>query len=105
MRMEDVNARKAYIQKARSSFDSPKRRYEFEQDSVSKREAADGFPFWKVRLLAAALLFAAYIFCDRTDTEINHISMKDVSEEIVHNFSYEDAKEGARQAWKWIQAD
>lgn len=105
MRMEDVNARKAYVQKVRSSFDSPKRRYEFEKGPISQEEASDGFPFWKVRLFIAALLFAAYIFCDRTNTEISHISMKEVSDEIAKDFSYEDAKEGALQAWKLIRAE
>ena len=32
MRMEDVDARKAYIQNVRKSFDSPGRRYEFEKE-------------------------------------------------------------------------
>ena len=33
MRMKDVEARKAYIQNVRKSFDSPKRQYEFEKET------------------------------------------------------------------------
>lgn len=103
MRMKDVDARKAYIQKVRSSFDSPGRRYEFEKEPAANAEAPEGFPFFKARLFVAALLFAAYVLFDQTGMEISHISMKRVSEEISRNFNYEDAKEGALQAWRSIR--
>ena len=42
MRMKDVEARKAYIQNVRKSFDSPKRQYEFEKETDAKGgEASD----------------------------------------------------------------
>ncbi len=97
MRMEDVNARKAYIQKVRKSFDSPNRNYEFEKESVTKGEAADGFSFFKVRLLIAVFIFAAYVLCDQTNTGFYHYSTKEVAEKIAQDYDYSHAKEEVLQ--------
>ena len=103
MRMEDVNARKAYVQNVRKSFDSPNRRYEFETGEDTKGEAENGFPFFKVRLFIAAALFAAYIFCDRTNTVIYHISSKEVYETIAKDFDYGNVREELQQVFHVIQ--
>lgn len=105
MRMKDVNARKDYIQKVRKSFDAPDRRYEFEREPVTKGEAEESFSFLKVRLLLAVLLFAGYVFCDRTNTDIYRFSTKEISEKIAHDFNYDDAKEGAMQVWKMLKKE
>lgn len=47
MRMEDVDARKAYIQNVRKSFDSPGRRYEFEKNRIRKEKRKEASPFLK----------------------------------------------------------
>ena len=47
MRMEDVNARKAYIQNVRKSFDSPERKYEFEKEADTKEKLWKASPFLK----------------------------------------------------------
>lgn len=103
MRMEDVNARKAYIQNVRKSFDSPNRRYEFEKEADTKGEAQEGSSFFKLRLFAAAFLFAAYIFCDRTNTEIYHVSTKEVMETFAGDFDYGNVKEELQQVFHVIQ--
>lgn len=105
MRMKDVNARKAYIQNVRKSFDVQNRKYEFEKEPVTKGEAEEGFSFFKVRLLIAVLLFAGYVFCDRTNTDIYHFSTKEISEKIAHDFNYEDAKEDVLQVWKMLKRE
>lgn len=99
MRMEDVNARKAYIQNIRKSFDSPGRKYEFEKETDTKGEAQEGFSFFKVRLLIAALLFAAYIYCDRADVVVYDVSAKDVTEKISADFNYKKAGEEILEAF------
>lgn len=103
MRMEDVNARKAYIQNVRKSFDSPNRRYEFEKEADTKGEAQEGSSFFKLRLFVAAFLFAAYILCDRTNTEIYHVSTKEVLETIARDFDYGNVKEELQQVFYVIQ--
>ena len=102
MRMEDVNARKAYVQNVRKSFDSPNRRYEFETGEDTKGEAENSFPFFKVRLFIAAALFAAYIFCDRTNTVIYHISSKEVFETIARDFDYDNMTKELQQVFHVI---
>lgn len=104
MRMEDVNARKTYIQNVRKSFDSPERNYEFEKeaDTKEKGEALEGFSFFKIRLIVAALLFAAYIYCDRTDTAVYHVSTKEVTEKISVDFDYEKAGDEILEAFHSI---
>ncbi len=103
MRMEDVNARKAYVENIRKSFDSPNRRYEFEKEADTKGEAEDGSSFFKFRLLIAALLFAAYIFCDRTNTVFYHISTEEVAETIARDFNYSNVQEELQQVFYVIQ--
>ena len=103
MRMEDVNARKAYIQNVRKSFDSPARKYEFERDSKVTGETERGFSFFKVRLCIAAIIFGVYIFCDRTNTAVYHVSMKEISEKIAKDFDYSSVKEELQQVFHVIQ--
>lgn len=103
MKMEDVNARKEYIKNIRKSFDSPERKYEFEKESDTKGEAAEGFSFFKIRLIIAALLFAAYIYCDRTNAVVYHVSTKEVTEKISADFDYEKARDEVLEAFHAIQ--
>lgn len=99
MRMEDVDARRNYIKNVRDSFDSPRRRYEFEQEKDTKGEAEEGFSFFKVRLFLAALLFAAYVYCDRSGTVVQGYSAKDIVQEIAREINYEKAGEEALQVF------
>lgn len=92
MRIEDVNARKAYIQSVRKSFDSPDRKYEWEDISDTKGEATDSFSLFKVRILIAVFIFTAYILCDQTNTMFYHYSTTEVAEKIAENYDYSEAK-------------
>lgn len=104
MRMEDVNARKAYIQNVRKSFDSTDRKYEFERESNITRDTEGGFSFFKVRLCIAVIIFGVYIFCDKTNTAVYHVSMKDISETIAKDFDYSSVKEELQQVFHVIEA-
>ena len=102
MRMEDVDARKAYIQKVRNSFDSPARNYEFETGGSTKGEANEGFSFFKIRLLIAVVLFAAYVYCDRTGTFFYGYSAEDVAKVIAQDLDYQTTGEELVQAFHQI---
>lgn len=87
MRREDVENRKKYIQKIRSSFeDKPYARWE--SDEETKGEAQDGFSFFKVRLLLAVFIFTAYVLCDQTGTKFYQFSTKDIAEKIEESYDY-----------------
>ncbi len=100
MRMEDVEARRAYVQKVRQSFDAPGRRYEFEKNPAAKEEGDRDVFFIKIRLLIAALLFAGYVFCDQTGTLIYRYTAEQVVETITKNYDYDQAKEEVMQVFK-----
>ena len=100
MRMEEVEARRAYVQKVRQSFDAPGRQYEFEKRPSGKEERTDDFLFAKIRFLIAALLFAGYVFCDRTGTLIYRYSAEQVVETIAEDYDYNQAKEEVMQVFK-----
>ena len=93
MRMEEVNARKDYIQKVRQSFDAPDRNYEFQYETDTKGEASDDFSFFKVRMLIAVLIFAVYVFCDKTGTKVYQYTAEDVADEIARTYDYNEARE------------
>ncbi|MBO5372045.1 MAG: hypothetical protein J6A75_04910 [Lachnospiraceae bacterium] len=100
MRIEDVNARKAYIQSVRQSFDNPNRTYEFEYDTNhTKGEAEDSFSFCKVRLLIAVFIFAAYVLCDQTNTSFYQYSTQEVADKIAQNYDYTKIQEEVVQVF------
>lgn len=99
MRIEDAYARKAYIQNVRKSFDNPERKYEWENDSDTKGEAADSFSFYKVRIFIAVCIFAAYVLCDQTNTLFYHFSTEEVAEKIAQNYNYTEIKEEVMQVF------
>ncbi|MBO5303558.1 MAG: hypothetical protein J6A92_05865 [Lachnospiraceae bacterium] len=98
MRIEDAYARKAYIQNVRRSFDDPQRKYEWEYNTDTKGEAdTDSFSFFKVRLLIAVCIFAAYVLCDKTNTLFYQYSTKEVAEKIAENYDYTQIKDEVEQ--------
>lgn len=102
MRMEDVEARKAYVQNVRRSFDAPGRQYEFEKRPDTKGEAQDGFSFFKVRLLVAIFIFAAYVLCDKTGTMFYQYSTKEVAKIIAQDYDYGKTKDEVQKVFHEI---
>lgn len=87
MRKEDVNQRKEYVQRIRSSFeDNQYARWETEEDK--KGEVPESFSFFKVRLLLAVFIFTAYVLCDQTGTKFYQFSTKDIAEKIEESYDY-----------------
>ena len=93
MRMDEVEARKAYIQRVRQSFDTPGRKYEFEKEAAPDREENNEILFVKIRLVVAALLFAAYVFCDQTGIKVYRYTAGEVAQQIAKNYDYLEAKD------------
>ena len=102
MRIEEAEARKAYIQRVRQSFDTPGRKYEFEKEAAVKGEEASEFMF-KIRCLVAALIFAAYVLFDQTGMKIYEYSTGEVAEKIAKDYDYIRAKEEAVQVFKSLE--
>ena len=54
----------------------------------------------KLRFLAAALIFAAYIFCDRAGVKIYRYSTGEVAEKIAKGYDYSEAREEVMQVFR-----
>ena len=102
MRIEEAEARKAYIQRVRQSFDTPGRKYEFEKEAAVKGEEASEFMFMKIRFLIAALIFAAYVLFDQTGMKIYEYSTGELNK-IAKDYDYIRAKEEAVQVFKSLE--
>ena len=60
---------------------------------IDKGEAKDGFSFFKVRMLLAACIFAAFVICDQTHTKFYQYSTQDVVKQITKNYDYDTISE------------
>lgn len=88
-----IERRKRYVQEIRKSFADreaessslsgfhakTENTYEDELETVG--EAA----IWKVKILLAVMLFAAFVFCDRTDSEIFSMKTDTIIQKIGEN--------------------
>jgi len=88
MRIEEVQARKAYIESIRKSFDAPNRNYEWEKQDSQPDTTVESGSFFKVRLLLAVFILIAYILCDQTNTMFYQYSTKDVAEKIAQDYDF-----------------
>lgn len=88
MRIEDVQARKAYVESIRKSFDDPERNYEWEKQDIQPDTTVESGSFFKVRLLLAVFILAAYILCDKTNTMFYQYSTKEVAEKIAQDYDF-----------------
>ncbi len=90
MRREDVDNRKEYIQRIRSSFENGGYA-RWEVDDI-KGEAQGSFSFFKVRVLLALFIFTAYVLCDQTGTKFYEFSTKDIAEKIEESYDYTEVE-------------
>lgn len=89
MRFEDALDRKAYVKSVRESFELTGTGGHSEGKTIDKGEAKDGFSFFKVRMLLAACIFAAFVICDQTHTKFYQYSTQDVVKQITKNYDYD----------------
>ncbi len=88
MRFEDAENRKAYVKSVRQSFEQTTTDVQTDNRTTDKGEAKDGFSFFKMRLLLAICIFAAYVVCDQTNTEFVRYSTQDIVKQITQNYDY-----------------
>lgn len=91
MTEDSVEARRAYIQSVKDSFDQENRRGGRNAAGAGGGEddviAGMGSMF-KVRLLISAFLLAAFIFCDRTGERIASYTTEEVYARLEENYDY-----------------
>ncbi len=70
-----VEQRRRYVQEIRGSFDekggtrADKNRLQTEWEREEEQEMVGNSVFWKVKIIFSIMLFVAFIFCDRTETQ------------------------------------
>lgn len=89
---EYVEQRRHYVQKVRDSFSEPKdgrtRRgaaFGAGAESEDELETAGAFAIWKVKMLIAAMLLFAFVFCDRTNTPLFSVPTETIVKQLKEN--------------------
>lgn len=97
-RNEYAQARKQYVEEARRSFGHA-------QEDDYSMGAADtesaGFSFFKVRLLLAACIFAAFVLCDRTGSRFYNYTTDEVIT-MLQEERFQTQLDSIREAWSAI---
>ncbi len=79
--------RREYVADIRRSFDEEAAGAEAEEE-----RSMDFFPFFKMRLLIAACIFGAFLYCRYTDRKMFDCSAKQVIEILSDNHYYTNLK-------------
>ena len=96
MNNDYLEERRRYIQQVRNSFakedsGSQARNIRFRAGAEWEREEEQGevgaTAVWKVKIILSVMLFAAFVLCDRTDSELFSLKTETIVEKIG-----EDAK-------------
>ena len=86
-----IEQRRRYVQQIRESFQdeaSMKKQPAYISHSDWEKEEADtvgSAAFWKVKVILSVMLFAAFVFCDRTDVKLFQLSPQTITEKIQEN--------------------
>lgn len=83
------NDRKMKINEIKESFQNPAFPSGKTEVSNAAEEQHDFFRFTRLRLLAAILIFAAFVYCDQNKVKIHEYSAKELYERIEETISTE----------------
>ncbi len=108
---EYVERRRRYIQEVRNSFSDRKDGTKKEQlfggslQTDAEADTVGSFAVWKVKILIAIMLFAAFVFCDRTDTPLFSMSTDAIVEQLKENDLLPMAKKTLEQIQGYLGKD
>lgn len=87
-----AQARKQYVEEVRQSFNQVQPD-EYEQEPVSTAAT-----FFKVRLLIAVCIFAAFVLCDRTGSRFYHYTTDEIVS-MLQQERFQTQLDSIREAW------
>lgn len=90
-----AQARKEYVKAARRSFGQQ------EPDDYGGEPVSDVSAFFKVRLLAAVCIFAAFVLCDRTGSRFYSYTTDEIVS-MIQKEQFQPQLESIREAWNAI---
>lgn len=92
-----AQARKQYVEQVRRSFHQ-----EAEDDYQDEQPlGGDSASFFKLRLLIAVCIFAAFILCDRTGSSFYHYSTDEIIT-MIQKEQLQPQLDSIREAWNLI---
>ncbi len=89
---EYAQARKQYVEEVRRSFNHA------QPDEYEAEPQAGTTSFFKVRLLIAVCIFAAFVLCDRTGSRFYNYTTKEVVS-MLKQERFQSHLDAIREAW------
>ncbi|KAI4447144.1 hypothetical protein C823_001663 [Eubacterium plexicaudatum ASF492] len=89
---EYAQARKQYVEEVRRSFNHA------QPDEYEAEPQAGATSFFKVRLLIAVCIFAAFVLCDRTGSRFYNYTTKEVVS-MLKQERFQSHLDAIREAW------
>lgn len=90
---EYAQARKQYVEEVRQSFNH------VQPDEYEEDAGAGAASFFKVRLLIAVCIFAAFVLCDRTGSRFYHYTTKEIIA-MLEKEQFQPQLDSIREAWR-----
>lgn len=95
MTTNSLEERRRYISQIKASFQDPgkSRQYQDIPGMGAEGDQPAALGFFKLRLLIAAAIFAAFVYCDKNQVKIHTYTTKEVSQWIQEGVSAEEVVE------------
>lgn len=90
-----AQARKAYVEEVRRSFQHE------DPDNYDEGQYSGEASFFKVRLLIAVCIFAAFILCDRTGSRFYNYTTEEVVS-MLQEEKFQPQLDSIREAWTML---
>lgn len=90
---EYAQARKQYVEEVRRSF------HQVQPDEYEEEPPVGAISFFKVRLLLAICIFAAFVLCDRTGSRFYNYTTDEVVK-LIQEEKFQTQLDSIREAWK-----
>ncbi|MDE7311587.1 MAG: hypothetical protein K2N87_08245 [Eubacterium sp.] len=87
-----ARARKQYVEEVRQSFNH------VQPDEYEEEAGAGTASFFKVRLLIAVCIFAAFVLCDRTGSRFYNYTTKEIVS-MLEKEQFQSQLDSIREAW------
>lgn len=87
-----AQARKQYVEEVRRSFNHA------QPEEYQDEPAAGGASFFKVRLLIAVCIFAAFVLCDRTGSRFYNYTTEEIVS-MLQQERFQSQLDSIREAW------
>ncbi|MCI8280463.1 MAG: hypothetical protein HFI76_01905 [Lachnospiraceae bacterium] len=97
MTTNTLEERKRYINQIKASFQEPGKSNQYQDVAPGGEETAPAMGYFKLRLLIAAVLFAAFVYCDKNHVNIYTYTTDQMCEYIQADMDTEQIMEAMKK--------